>query len=398
MKSFFRHLLSQKALCPYCFRRFDWRNSPFRCMNSACSDKRTADPVLLANWPGIAPRQKGLVIAPTTRGRSQLCPDCKRSTIFRLCPECHIRLPREFDRSHNAIIAIVGAKGAGKSHYIATAIHELKNRVATEMNFAMEAMDDDTMDRYEREYKAPLYDKREELTATHSAVANLGVRQPMLFTIKLRGKNFLGRSKIMKSITLAFFDAAGEDLSRSDQMSSFNRYVAEASGIIMLLDPIQIGSVRAQFKTPPRLNAIAVDQGNVLTRVTDVVRDVRQLSRESVIPVPVSVALSKFDQLRPIVPEDMLVLKSSQAGRDYDSTAARTVIDEIESLLQRWNCDAILSQVRTNYLDYSFFGVSATGCNVDPQSGQFPFVKPNRVEDPFTWLLHKIGFFKSKAR
>ena len=43
---------------------------------------------------------------------------------------------------------------------------------------------------------------------------------------------------------MVFFDTAGEDLNSEEIMSSVNKYIIQANGIILLIDPLQFDSVK----------------------------------------------------------------------------------------------------------------------------------------------------------
>ena len=62
----------------------------------------------------------------------------------------------------------------------------------------------------------------------------------------------------------------------------------------------------------------------------------------------------------------------------------------IGAFLQRWALPTFAA-VRLKFEHFSFFGVSSTGCPVDPATGCYVDVNSNRVADPLTWLLASFG-------
>jgi hypothetical protein len=53
--------------------------------------------------------------------------------------------------------------------------------------------------------------------------------------------------------------------------------------------------------------------------------------------------------------------------------------------------------VRLGFRTHAFFGVSATGCEIDPATRRYPQVLPWRVEEPLLWLLATFGVIPEKG-
>ena len=70
---------------------------------------------------------------------------------------------------------------------------------------------------------------------------------------------------------------------------------------------------------------------------------------------------------------------------------------EIQALLHEWNATAFMSQLETNYSNYSYFAVSALGLNNNPSlDGKIERPRPHRIEDPVLWILKENGVIKAK--
>ena len=233
--------------CPYCFEQFQFAKVPFRCGNISCPGRKP-DPQLLKHWPMMAAGKQGkLLIAKSRMVRRLTCDECHRPTNDRICPTCHVTLPNTFGQCPNAIIAVIGARNSGKGHYIGTLVEELRNRVGPSLNMTLSPQDDYTIKRFKEDFRDPLYKDRRVLVQTATGITNEKVRLPMVFNLQFGGTDFLGRRTIKRTITLVFFDTAGEDLESESTMETVNRYIYRSKGIILLLDPRQILQVRAAF-------------------------------------------------------------------------------------------------------------------------------------------------------
>jgi len=288
---------------------------------------------------------------------------------------------------------VIGAKNSGKSHYIATLVEEIRNRVGPMMNVTLSPQDDFTIQRFARDFRDPLYNKRRALDVTASGVRDANVRLPMVFNLQFGGKDLFGRRKITRTITLVFFDTAGEDLNSEATMATVNRYIYRSSGIILLLDPRQIPHVRGLLPDPPDPGEVMIDTRDILSRTAKLIRNGRGMGPNRMIKTPLAVAFSKFDELESIVDGSLTVLTSRSAGQ-YDAAEAIAVSDEIESLLASWQQGGLVHELRSWFSTVAFFGVSSLGCKKNPDE-TLPRLDPRRVEDPFLWLLYRLGYVKA---
>ena len=123
---------SKGETCPYCFEVFRLNDTPFRCTNERCEQE--VDAVRERTWRDSS--RVGRVLPPVGFSPSELrCGDCGEKSRQRVCPHCHMELPRTIGQFRNLIFAIIGAKASGKSHYIAVLIEQLRreNRLSVDM-------------------------------------------------------------------------------------------------------------------------------------------------------------------------------------------------------------------------------------------------------------------------
>ncbi len=310
-------------------------------------------------------------------GRPVRC-SCGYATTVEVCPRCDHDWPRNIEDTDNFIIAIVGAQGAGKSHYLAVLIHELKHRVGARFHAALSAADDQTRDRYLKHYGQYLYDDHLRIPPTAR-----GKTEPLIYHLV-----FARSVGIQRVVTLIFFDAAGEHFDDVRTMERYNRYLARASGILCLLDARQLAPATARLNRAAA--ASATDELDLIGRIDEIVRSMRSISVNDPIDIPVAVAISKLDLVRSLFqPGSALHLDSAHAGF-FDLSDFRNVHDDVGKQLDRWLGPGLKNFLNGRFSTHGFFGVSALGQSPDADGRINKTLAPFRVEDPLLWLLYKL--------
>lgn len=385
-------------ICPFCFAKFAADTTPFRCTWPACAKEPDTIYAHAQNAP-LTPM--GRVIQPPQRtllSRVSVptlirCERCKHETRQRLCPECHFELSHDAGLIDEKVIAIIGGRATGKTHYIATLGMQLKQVVGRNFHFALMEMGTHTQNRWENEFRKPLYDDRVLLKATQSAAVDATVKAPLLFRLMMR------QGAHTRSLNLSFFDTAGEDMGSLQRMSVQARYITEADGIIFLLDPLQADNVRARL---PGANLPTADANARPDRVAVALRGVFEmqtgLKPEAHIKCPVAFTLSKSDTLLtlPEVAPDSKLRKSASHFGVVDWSDMQSESTEVENYVQEWLGSNFLEFVHQGFSDYAFFAVSALGSQPTRDNRLAREVDPIRVEDPFLWLLAKLDLVPTK--
>lgn len=383
----------KKIRCPYCFEQFAASNVMFRCRSSRCA--KEPDPVFDRARGGIGVNM-GHVFAPPSLGnpisailapKKAKCDRCSESTEKRLCPNCHFELSHDAGILDDHSIAVIGGRGTGKGHYIATLIHRLENEIGTQFGFSLGMLGDQTRQRFEDDYRTPLIRNREVLQPTPSATTDASVKSPMIFRLTMHA----GKS----AINISFFDSAGEDMKSLDAMSSEARYICSAAGIIFLLDPLQIDAVRQ--KLPPGslpLRDVAGEPVYIVERLRELFERQLGLAATKKIKTPVAFVMSKVDTLFPVIDRASALRGTGGHFGVFKRADAESVNTEVQNYLDSWMGGGFSNRVRSGFAKYKFFGVSSLGRNPD-ERGQLESVSPIRVEDPFLWLMHLLGQVKS---
>lgn len=381
----------RSVLCPYCFEPWSTQLAAFRCTGSDESRcPRQPDEALgrlreieapLA--PPVLRREGrfGRAFAPK-KGQPVRC-DCGAATRP-VCPSCHSDLPQRFAEAPSRSMGLIGTKASGKSNFIAVALHELEHRVGPRFDGSLMLLDDSTRNRVDRELLPRLYGDGMVLDATTSARTDTAVREPLVARLALGPAGGTSQSN------LVFFDSAGEDLQSLDVLEREARYITQSHGLILLLDPLQIPAVRDELAGSVDLPEETADAYTMLGRISALLREARGIPAGERIDVPLALAVSKFDALRPLLPEGHAVFSLPAHDGRFDPQVAGSVSAAVRSDLVGWLGERLDSFVRQEFGSAAYFGISALG--ESPVEGRLPNgVAPHRVEDPVLWMLDSWG-------
>ncbi|MFB7514637.1 hypothetical protein [Streptomyces sp. NPDC056144] len=393
------------VICPYCFERSQAARLPYRCLMSRtglrggtpCDPERddlwagftggTAAPSAYMRGP-VFPAPRAL---PWSRGGGRAeCPRCGVASPVRVCAGCHSDLPSDYCSQDSRIIALIGAKASGKSTYVSVLVNELRHRVGQSFGASLAAMGDETQ-RRDREMAEDLYERLRLPGTTRPAAT--GFNDPLLYRLSLPRQGRDGS----RHTALVFFDAAGEDLKSAEALNRYTQYLSAADGIVLLVDPLQMGAVRDSLPGdggPPMPNR----ETPALQIASDVATQLRSHGKggsRGRVDTPLAVAVTKTDTLRALLdPHSPLLRNTPHSGGRFDEVDRMAVHEETRSLLEGWDSGALWRQLERDYSTVSLFGLSALGSPPPsdapadaPPSGP----QPVRVEDPLLWLLGRRG-------
>lgn len=323
-----------------------------------------------------------------------VCGACNQRTSTRICPHCHFELSQDIGQIDQRIIAIVGGRATGKSHYIASLINRLNFEVGSNFNFEVSMMGEDTKERWYRDFYTPLFVNKNILSATQRSAIDPVVKSPLMFRFTFN------EGKRRRILTVCFFDTAGEDMTSLTTMAE-NLYISHADAIIFLLDPLQIRTVRSQLNT----QNMKLPQDDPKSAPENIVEDLRSLFEnkrkvhpEELVGVPIAFTLSKIDMLSPILaPGSVLKDASNHHIGDVDLSDVQAVHTEISTFMEDWINPVFITKIKNRFSHFQFFGVSALGEPPDPQ-GHLTTVSPLRVEDPFLWVLLQLGLIGKQRK
>lgn len=383
-----------RLLCPYCFSHFAGKEMAFRCANptSACPPEPDQQLGRFLGQPAV-PRPRTFVplAGYLDRGvkRSAVC-SCGYETRLKLCPHCHNDWPASLESTDNLVLAIIGAKDVGKSQYIAVLIHELTHNFGMRFSASLNAVDDRTRERYASDFRRYVYDEK---TVVPTTVA--GRTYPLIYRLTFEEGTFY---KHLRVVTLVFFDTAGENFNTTSTLNAHNRYMANAKGILFLLDPLQIPAVQGRLPQIKKFPDERTNPIDVISRTDEVIRAVLDLDVRKKIDIPVALAFSKLDAVRPILPRGSVAYSDSRHEGYFDLSDFEQMNETMRSHVSQWVGVGFEQLLRQRFSEYAYFGVSSLGGSPD-ERGRIPGgVAPFRVVDPFLWLLYRLHVISGRKR
>lgn len=391
-------------LCPYCFEEFGSAEVHWRCENTQCVSPSDGAPgefddeyrsYLTEMNPGrqVDPQRRGHhfelspEVAAKRKEKNAFCNWCGKKSVLRICPKCHNALPHTIDEMDNYIVAVVGAAGVGKSHFIATLLDQIKNAVGYSFEMSLMALTDETTGRYKKEFYNRLFVERRVLDKSQAID-----RSPLMYRLK-RTKR-VGPLKLHKSAMLVFFDNAGETFNTATEYGVFARYVRHASAVIFLADPLQMPGIRERLVqsgvTPPPSSAEPAD---ILSRTINQFEAFGMKRANGRISVPIAVAFTKVDVLKDagILPAGNATYSAARHVGSFDDAASRLIHDEVASMLVQWEGSEFDMLLQHNFSHYRYCAISALGL-APTADGKIVGVSPFRAEDPFLWALNELKF------
>jgi hypothetical protein len=313
-------------------------------------------------------------------------------TKRRLCPDCHNELPVNAGLVPSNIISLVGASEAGKTVYMTSLIHTLQNSTAGNFNAACIPLNADVNRRFRQDYQEPLFETGDMLAATNPNVKP----EPLIFQFVFKDEN-------LTPLTLVFFDVAGEGMSRREYLELFGPHIKNSAGILFLVDPLQIKVIRDKIKL--HLNMDDGDISSVSASPVDVVSSLFENfiahQQQGKTSIPTAVVLTKSDMLQHLKDEqDEYIPSNSNVFRNVvhrgflNSHEFENINGEIGRFLEKVD-RPFKGAIDVYFADAAYFAVSALGSN--PVRGQIESViNPIRVDEPFIWLLHKLGYIERR--
>ncbi|MFO7906580.1 MAG: hypothetical protein ACQESR_03865 [Planctomycetota bacterium] len=325
----------------------------------------------------------------------------------KVCPRCHMFLPHKMASGEldSEILAIVGARSAGKSNYFGVLINALEGRYAQEVGFSMFAQDTFSVDKMQPVSSRELYKKRygsrlfspqpTALNSNPSAATNPDILIPLIYRMQfpLRPWQQVTRPfSHFKALDLVIFDAAGEDLKNTVMRQQFARYIAAASGIIFLVDAFAFPGMAELL--PPSVRERLPRQGDareVLQGAINVLEERNGLRADQAIPIPVAVAFTKTDMLEGVVDPQSPILRDSRHAGGFDEGDCQECSGKVEECLRKFGCSDLSKLVGGRFKDSELFAVSALG-HMPGQDLRLGTISPRRIADPLIWLLWKRGY------
>lgn len=399
----------EKTTCPFCFREFHLSEAPTRPFSY--SGEWVPDPQMgefLNQFP--PPQQPPLTPPPTgifSRWRRRfyvrVCRDEGPESGHRICPYCHMFLPQALGNWNRKsdIIAIVGSRSSGKSNYFGVLLKLLEQRYTAQLGFGMRPLptfDVRSMRRvnsrelYEQRYGKRLFRDGQIIQQTERSAVDADIKIPLIYQLS-QTQYHRGKER-HSSIDLVIFDAAGEDLNTMTNFEIFGRYAVKASGIIVMIDPFRYESiyrlltpeVQAQIPNPTAMEGTPDDIIDYLLNAKINERGTRPGQK---IQVPTAIAMTKIDLLRGLLPKNSTLLRETKHDGTFNAPQCQRKSGEMIDFLRNHGAGELEANVRSQFGNYAFFGVSALG-HLPQGEHLSQNLRPVNVADPLLWILRQL--------
>jgi hypothetical protein len=268
-------------------------------------------------------------------------------------------------------------------------IEQLQELVGSRFRAGMIPLDDATVRRFNRELKNPLFGSHTRLPVTVGAVP------PLLYNLMFDGS--LWGENEPRSVTLALYDTAGENMNDRDKVRELVSYLSVAAGIIFVVDPLQSLSLR---QTLPQDTPLPdVNEESSPSAIVGRIKDMLEVKHGQSVVTPVALTMTKCDVLKKnkIIPPHSTWNSNRMHEAVFDDSLHRSMEQDISEVFKRYELHTYNTFTRF-FANHAFFGVSATGCSEDPATGRYKSVSPWRVEDPLIWLLAKLNVLPVKKK
>lgn len=393
-------------VCPYCFEKYQPEDVVFRAAhhleddeNYALQEDEELNKYRAKFGMDSAPEMEAVLHPNSIHDDDKVYADGVLAAITdshgivtrkRLCPACHNELPINAGKVPSNIISIVGASSVGKSVYMTSLIHTLQNTTAYNFNAACMPLNADVSRKFKEKYEEPIFENGRMLQSTR-----LELQEPYIFQLIFKNEK-------QAPLTLVFFDVPGEGMVDQDFLSIFASHIKNSAGILFLVDPLQIKSIRERM-------LIHLDNHGDLSERYAEPRDVILNLFENFIghqdkgktTIPTAVIITKSDLLNTLAEEEGVYLQpNSNLFKNYVHTGALNLIEfeningEVRRLIEKID-RPFKDALDVYFTNTAFFAVSALGTN--PVNKEIAgVVNPIRVDEPVIWLLNQLGYIEGK--
>ena len=374
----YREGTPMKVICPFCFTEFPIVEMDF---SSQYNNERVKaqygmiDKMKLKRGKGRLKVPKDPSGYPCTR---KLCPD----------QDVEHDLPFNAGLQESLVLGLIGAPNSGKTHYVASLVDRLMGRVGTDLQGALLPVTDGTSDRYQKEFYKPLFEDHRTLLATQ------GIPEPLIYDLSFDWGQ--GRKR---AVNLALYDTAGENTIDKARAREMLNYLNVASGVIFIIDPLQIRQIRERLPDSILPPPLAVGTPiSIIGNILMLLQNGKALQVNEPFSVPVAVVLSKCDVLQEaglIESNRIWNMEDRRHIGRFDHLYHDDMAGMMGEYMQQWDVQAY-NVVTQRFPRHAFFGVSATGCAATgaTMNKKYKYIAPWRVEDPLLWLLSQVDVLR----
>lgn len=395
-------------VCPFCFEKFSPGEAVFRALHSKEDDDdfMIQEDIPLNNYRNkfnLAPLPDlEAIIEPeripeeNKRYADGVLVEIKDkygvTSDKRLCPKCHNELPITAGKFPSNIISIVGASQVGKSVYMTSLIHTLENFTAYNFQAACLPVSIDVSKKFREVYEEPLYERGILFDSTQKEIR----QEPLMFQFKFKDEE-------KPPLTLVFFDVAGEGMVDQDYLDIFAAHIKNSSGILFLVDPLQIRTIRNKIsirseENPGEFTSKYDEPREVIISLFENFIGHQQKGKTD---IPTAIVLTKSDMLKMICEEDYIkensnIFQNVVHKGSFNIAEFENINSEVKRFIEKVD-RAFNDALEVHFSNTAYFAVSSLGSNPINRKVQGT-VSPLRVDEPFLWLLYRLGYIEGSRK
>ena len=169
--------------CPYCFHPLDTQWTTFCCDSGRCDSHPRELATSVRGYPVSTPNVLEVAVGsdgiPATAAR---CHECGGHTKREVCGRCLYDIPPNWRDAQALTVTVVGARGSGKTVYIAVMLEVLK-RYMERASRTLEPFNNRTENLYDARFYQPLFVENAVLDQTPviSQDASAPQRDPLIW-------------------------------------------------------------------------------------------------------------------------------------------------------------------------------------------------------------------------
>lgn len=249
--------------------------------------------------------------------------DTRNSECFDLaCPNCHLQVPRHLLELPLHITSIFGSRSSGKTVYLATLTHQLRQSLPLDFQISFQDTDPGSNIRI-RQNEAMLFDSKEpdvpamiddiiEKTELRGAERGLNLvrrvhfgndvrefPQPFMFTLQLNNGHYKRDKRADFGRVLCLYDNAGESFRPDHETAGQTDHLARSRMLLFTFDPTQDPRLQRLIRdvSPGRLPTefYQEPQEPLLNEAAKRIRLKAGLGIREKIAAPLIVVVTKFD-------------------------------------------------------------------------------------------------------
>jgi len=387
---------AHEIVCLYCFRNFSPEKVHFRAVDTVDAAVDRKLDIYRARFrlntagelpPALVPDEFSEANKGYLRGvLSSLRDNADNLSTKRLCPYCHNNIPANAGFSQSTVISIVGGRQVGKSVYLTSLIHILKNVTSTRFDISCTPFTNEIARKFKFDYEDPLTEKGYLLEPTQ-----LDKRQePLVFTV-----SFVDGTK--PEINIVFFDIDEEYMLDVGYMEIFADHVRNSAGLIFLVDPLQFRYISRKIQILNRMDLDLSIVSEPAETLGDMVESFVIRQQNGTTNTPMAIVLTKADLLEAlsyegeyIHPRSNIFNRFTHSGH-FNLTEADILNYEVDEFIQIVDPN-FRNTLKRRYPQLGLFAVSALGAHPDVVRQRVSNFAPVRVDEPFLWILYKLGF------